>query len=139
MPRRFRSKATLRIMGDALVPDDVTRLLCCPPTRAETKGEVIRSKHSGRQRVARTGSWRLVANDRNPEDLEGRVAEIFSRLNYDPATWRALAEAYTIDLFVGLFMANDNEGLTLSPQALAMLSERHVTLSLDIYGLNGDD
>ena len=131
----FRSKSTLRITGDALIPDDVTRLLGCPPTRAEMKGEVRPSKH-----VARTGSWRLVASERNPEDdLEGQVAEIFSRLNADPAAWKALAEAYTIDLFVGLFMARDNEGLTLSPQALATLSERHVRLSLDIYGPNGDD
>src|SRR5262245_57278579 len=67
-----RFKATLRITGDALIPDDVTHLLGCLPTRAETKGEIRPSKH-----VARTGSWRLVASDRNPDDLEGQVAEIF--------------------------------------------------------------
>jgi len=46
------SKATLRIIGDALIPDEITRLLACAPTRAWSKGNVIRGKRTGRERIS---------------------------------------------------------------------------------------
>jgi hypothetical protein len=38
-----------------------------------------------------------------------------------------------MDMFCGLFMKNENEGLSLSAESLAMLGERSIELSLDIY------
>ena len=53
-----------------LVPDEITRILRCEPTSAEFKGQVIRSK-TGRDRIARTGSWYLEVSHRTPDDLDG--------------------------------------------------------------------
>lgn len=38
-----------------------------------------------------------------------------------------------MDMFCGLFMQNENEGQSLSAELLAMLGERGIDLSLDIY------
>ena len=128
-----RSVATLRLFGDDLDPEEITRILGKPPTRSERKGEVIRREGTGIERTARTGSWRLEVADRRPEDVDGQVAELLSALTTDVGVWQALASKYKVDLFVGLFMKDSNEGLSLSPTTLTKLGERGISIGFDIY------
>ena len=51
-----RTVASLRIFGDDLDPDEVTRLLGKRPDASERRGETVRAP-SGRERVLRRGSW----------------------------------------------------------------------------------
>ena len=67
--------------------------------------------------------------------LDGQIIEILGRLNKDPEVWASLAARFRMDLFCGLFMANSNEGLTLSPEALLALGTRHIELALCLYDL----
>jgi hypothetical protein len=127
-------KVTLRITGDALVPDEITRLLGCAPTHTRRKGDVIRSKVTGRERIAPTGTWQLEAEARDPADLDRRVNEVLDRMTEDPEVWARLSQAFRIDLFCGLFMERSNEGMALSPSTLAALGGRGIELSLDVYG-----
>lgn len=132
-----RSVATLRISGDALIPDEVSRLLGWQSDYAQTKGEHIVGKSTGNVRIARIGMWSLYATDHEPEDLDAQIAELLAKLTDDLAVWNALAERFQLDLFCGLFMQASNEGLTISPKSLTALGQRHIELGLDIYG--GDD
>jgi Domain of unknown function (DUF4279) len=127
------SKAGLRIIGETLVPDEVTHLLGCAPTRARRKGDVIRGKTTGRERIAPTGSWQLEADARDPADLDEQIAQILDRLNPDPQVWAELSRAFRIDLFCGL-MERGNGGMALSPSTLAALGSRGIELAFDIYG-----
>lgn len=132
MDVQMRSKASLRIGSDDLVPERITQTLGSSPTEARTKGEVRWSK-TGREWVVPRGYWSLKATEREPEDLDAQIAEIFDRINPDPQAWAALTREHKIDLFCGLFMAKENEGVTLSPKALMTLASRGVPLALDIY------
>jgi len=58
------SAAGLRIIGDDVVPEEITRVLGCEPTSTTVKGQVIRGKKTGQERIARTGSWHLDVPDR---------------------------------------------------------------------------
>ncbi len=136
---RLRSKASLRIMGDALIPAAITRLLGCEPTAAHVKGETRIGKRTGREYRYHSGQWRLQATERDPENLDAQIAEIFSQVTADPAVWAELAKEFHIDLYCGLFMVNGNEGVTLSAQSLSILGSRGVELSLDIYEGGDDD
>jgi hypothetical protein len=131
----MRSRATLRIIGDGLVPDEITSLLGCEPTSVQSKGEVIRG-NTGRERIAHIGLWRLRAEERTPEDLNAQIAEILDRLNPDPEAWMSLASRFRMDLFCGLFMGRSNEELNVSPAALLALGSRGIELRLDIYDAN---
>jgi hypothetical protein len=51
-----RAFATLRVAGDELDPDDITRLLGVQPSEAYRKGETF-SKGRARNLSARTGIW----------------------------------------------------------------------------------
>jgi|SRR6516162_151531 len=131
-----RAVATLRIIGDSLVPDDVTRALGTSPSASQLKGQELRGK-DGRVRTAKFGAWRLHASETSPADLDAQVAEILAKLSSDLRIWSELSAKFDVDLFCGWFMEKENEGLGVSPQTLRSLGERGIELSLDIY--SGDD
>jgi len=126
------SAATLRVIGDDLLPDEITRLLGCEPTAEQTKGQVIRHR-SGRERVARTGAWRLAVPDEEPADLNKQVAQLLGKLTDDLAVWKEIGSRFHVDLFCGLFMEEGVEGETLSAETLEALGSRGIELELDIY------
>ena len=128
-----QSIVTLRISGDALVPSEITALLGAPPTEAETKGDEIIGRKTGRRRVAKSGMWRLSAADREPEDMNAQIQELLGQLTPDLSVWKRIAERYELDLFCGLFMGDTNDGITLSAASLTALGQRHIELQLDIY------
>ena len=137
MAQLKESAVALRIMGDDLIPDEITKLLRASPTHVQTKGDKIVGKKTGHVRIAKSGMWRLCASDREPEDMDGQIREIFIQMTGDLAVWRDITKRYQVDLFCGLFMGCSNEGLTLSPQSLTTLGERGIKMGLDIYA--GDD
>ena len=64
------AKATLRIMGDSLIPEEVTSMLGGTPTEAQRKGQELRGL-AGIPRTAKFGMWRLRATETTPGDLVG--------------------------------------------------------------------
>ncbi len=137
MTQLRKSAVTLRIMGDDLIPGEITKLLGASPTHSETKGDKIVGKKTGLVRIANTGMWRLCALDREPEDMDGQIHEILSQMTPDLAVWQSITKQYNADLFCGLFMRVGNEGLTISSESLAALGARGIEMGLDIYA--GDD
>ena len=127
------SIATLRFFGDDLVPEEVSALLCGAPTFSCLMGQVRIAPRTGHVYTAKTGSWRLRATRREPEDLEAQVFEILDQLSQDLGVWADLSSRYEPDLFCGIFMASSNDSLPLSASALCALGQRGVALSLDIY------
>ncbi|MFC0018329.1 DUF4279 domain-containing protein [Roseibacillus persicicus] len=125
---------TLRIIGDDLDPEEVSRLLCCRPTSAQRKGEEIVGKKTGTLRVAKSGSWRFEVSDCENGDLDEQIKGVFRPLSGDITVWRFLASRFKMDLFCGLFMNCSNEGLDVSAESLLALGERGVSLGLNLYG-----
>lgn len=77
----------------------------------------------------------LESSSREPECLDQQVDELLGQLTPDIATWQALCKRFSVDLFCGLFMGSENEGLTISPASLAALGRRGIEVSLDVYAL----
>jgi hypothetical protein len=121
-------------MGDELDPAEITKLLGTEPTHAEKKGDKIVGKKTGTVRIVKAGSWRLTADDREPEDLDGQIQEILSKTTQNFAVWQDLGKRFEIDLFCGLFMNGTNEGLSISATSLKALGDRGIEIGLDIYG-----
>src|SRR5581483_12164918 len=60
MPEARETTVCFRLWSDDLVPSEVTERLGITPSLAYAKGEVWQvSKRTGRQYVARTGTWHL--------------------------------------------------------------------------------
>ena len=133
MAHLARSVASLRIFGDDLQPEVVSRILGCTPTKTWPKGHIQICK-SGREVAKRTGGWLLHASDAEPENLDGQVAELLAKLTSDIAIWTEVGQRFEVDLFVGWFMESSNEGVSISSKTMFALAERGIELSLDIYG-----
>lgn len=131
------SIATLRLFGDDLVPEEITALLGSAPTEACAKGENITSRPTGNVRIAKTGSWRLRATRREPEDLESQISEVLDRLSSDPEIWRSLSR-FEPHFFCGIFMSSSNDGMGLSPKVLLALGQLGIGIVLDIYDASDD-
>lgn len=131
MPELARTTVGLRIFGDDLDPAEITRLMGVQPTGCARRGDARRTA-SGRDAVARSGSWRLDAGV--PGDLGAQIGALLDRLPSDPSVWRELTRRYRCDVFCGLFMWDANEGTELPPEVLAMLGAPGLRLGLEIYG-----
>ena len=53
-------------------------------------------------------------------------------MSQDLTAWTDLSRRYRGDLFCGLFLADGNEGITLSVDTMRAISERCLELDLDI-------
>jgi hypothetical protein len=74
-----RAKATLRIIGDTLIPEEITNLLGAAPTEAQRKGEELLGP-TGISRIAKFGMWRLRATETTPGDLDAQVRRFLGTL-----------------------------------------------------------
>ncbi|HEY0683647.1 MAG TPA: DUF4279 domain-containing protein [Steroidobacter sp.] len=133
-----RTVATLRISGEELDPEEVSALLGHPPDKAQRKGDEIVGRNTGTVRIARFGMWRLRAPDAEPGDLDAQVSHILGKLTDDLTVWKHIASRFQVDLFCGLFMDKEIEGLSMSPRSLLLLGERGIEIGLDIYSGDGE-
>jgi hypothetical protein len=129
-----KSVVSLRIIGDFLMPDEITKMLGAPPTKSQIKGETLHSKNTDKTRIAKFGMWRLDSANSEPENLDGQIKEVLGKLTDNLEIWFKIREQFEVDFFCGLFMGVSNEGLSLSPQTLADIGLRGIELGLDIYG-----
>lgn len=136
-----RSVATLRIMGDELVPEEISRLLGAEPTSGHEKGHQAPSGPSGRTVTRSSSMWRLSAEETKPENLDCQVSELLGLVTSDLSVWSSIAARFRVDLFCGWLMGSGNEGVEISPETMVALGQRGIQLSIDIYGpdaLSGD-
>ena len=129
-----RLRASLRIFGDELEPDEITRLLGKQPHGVQRRGYPMLMPSGAEGRIMPFSSWFLQADESFSGDLDVQVAQILDRTTDDLTVWRHIASAYKMDLYCGLFLRSYNEGLSLSPSTLRDLGEREIVLALDIYG-----
>ena len=132
-----KTAASLRFFGDDIDPDEITARLGAAPTVGVRKGGTWQTD-LGVSKPARTGSWRLSAERRDPGDLDGQIGALLDGLNDDLSVWQDLTTRFQADLFCGLFLQERNEGLSLSPGTIRDLGRRGLALSLDIYGPEPD-
>jgi hypothetical protein len=130
-----RVTISLRVFGDDLDPDEVSRLLGCQPTKCQVKGEVIVGRHSGLRREARTGSWILESDDERSMRLDEQIVNLLARVTRDLAAWEELTERYKADLFCGLFLEEENRACRLSAEVMRRLAERGLSIGFDIYAV----
>jgi hypothetical protein len=130
-------RASLRITGDDLEPNEVTRLLGCQPSEAWEKGQPM----PGRARAPRanTGGWLLRSDLPKLSELEAKIQNILDRITDDREAWLAIHNRFRADIFCGLFMHEMNQGFELSPSILRRLADRGLKIGFDIYADCSDD
>ena len=126
-----RVRASLRVFGEALDPDEVSALLGRPPSRQHRKGDKIEGK-SG-DAVEPTGAWILDSPLSEKVELEEHVEVMLASLSNDMDEWSSLTDRFSASIQCSLFLDQYNEGFELSPRVTQALSERGLVAAFDIY------
>jgi uncharacterized protein DUF4279 len=127
-----RLEIELRVTGEDLDPERITRMLGVHPTIAARRGEEI--DVGGVPVVQRTGVW-TYALPASPEwELADAIDTLLERLPHDPALWESLAGWATMAVVWGLFIHDGDRAADVAPDTLARLAERRLALSLQIRG-----
>jgi hypothetical protein len=119
----------LRVHGDDLVPDEVTRLLGVAPTKAWRLGE----RWNPRLPPAGTGAW-FLDEGWAPEEPEALTRRLLDRLPADPACWAELRSRFRVSVCYGISLEAWNRGFDLSGATIGRLAVLGVEVGFDIYG-----
>jgi len=127
-------RVSLSVVGEDVDPEAVSDLLGSPPDRSHRLGDFGSSDPDGSP-VPPRGHWGISTEGRIPEDepLSRHVQSLLDRVTANVPTWRELADKYSCRIFVGWFMAQRNEMVSLDPELLGALAERQLRLEVDLY------
>lgn len=122
---------TLRIMGEDLVPADVSAVLRCSPDQAWSKGEewVV----AGQKRLRSFGMWSIHGADTDGRGFERELLRLLDRISNDELVWDHLNAQFDVDVFCGVHLNAWNRGFSLSPLVLQRLAARRLRIDFDIY------
>lgn len=123
----------LRVCGDDLDPEMVSRVLGCQPSRSQRKGQSILAPTGEVKRIARTGSWLLDSPVGAEATIDEAIQTLFASLPRDLSLWTSLTSRFAVDLICDLTVRCVNRGFNLRPEVLALVAERGITLGLDIF------
>lgn len=130
-----RVRASLRVHGDALEPDEVSALLGHEPTRCHRKGDKCGSRRGS---IESTGAW--ILDSRMPEraEVEDHIESILALLTADADEWASLTDRFSASVLCGLFLDQLNEGFELSPRICKALGSRGLVIAFDLYSGDPD-
>jgi Domain of unknown function (DUF4279) len=122
----------LRFSGEALEPDEITRLLGLPPTGAHRKGDTVSLPNPSNSYTAKEGYW-AISTERSTRDIEEQLTDLFAQLTPDLDVWGSLTKRYKAYLFCGVFLSWFGHGFSMSSTLHRALSERNLLITFDIY------
>jgi Domain of unknown function (DUF4279) len=128
-----RATLCLRVCGDDLDPDLVTRILGVVPSRSQRKGQPVLSSAGEPKRIARTGSWLLARPVSHDRTLDDEIESLLDSLPQTAQTWATLRERYRVDLICDVFVRGVNQGFELSPRVLELMGRFGISLGIDIF------
>ncbi len=127
-----RVRASLRVFGDSLEPEEVSALLGRPPTRQHRKGDKIEGK-TGNDAVEPTGAWILDSALPEKVEVEEHIEVLLASVSNDMDEWSSLTDRFSASVLCSLFLDQYNEGFELSPRIAQSLAERGLVVAVDIY------
>jgi hypothetical protein len=129
-----KTKASFRVMGPELDPDEVTRLLGLEPDYAHRRGDANLGKSGRRYADFPEGLWKISSGAGEEATVEEHLLALLERIEPGQA---GIARCHELglraDVFVGLFAAGEPGGQGIGPETCRRLGELGLRLELDYY------
>lgn len=130
-----RVRASLRVFGDTLEPEEVSALLGHAPTRAHRKGDKV---GPGGRSIEPTGAWILDSRISEKAEVEDHIESILALLTSDHDEWARLTDRFSASVLCSVFLDQYNEGFELSPRICRSLAARGLVVAFDVYSGDPD-
>jgi Domain of unknown function (DUF4279) len=124
------SRASLRIAGDTLQPNEISILLGLEATRSGVKGERFSSRHSA---VRRTSFWFLECPLSKHLPLEEHLKWLLNLLEAKHDLIISISDKWRVEFFCGFFSENGQGGVTFDQGLLRRLAHLGIPLVLDFH------
>lgn len=126
---------TLAVKGEDLDPNEISATMGRMPNQSQRKDKALYRPDGSLMRVPKFGAWwaTLKREDTDEWDCGEAIAELLATMPRDPAIWGDLGRRYRVSVSVGLSLVADPKGFELSPDVMAYLGERRITVGFDIY------
>ena len=124
------SRASVRIFGETLQPEEIEAKLGLKATRTHVKGQ----PRSRRYNVPwRHSLWSLESPLSDDHDMADHLKWLLDRLEPRLDVIMALSAEYRVDLFCGFSSGSGQGGFTLDSTTLARIAKLGVPLVVDLY------
>jgi len=124
---------TLRFVGTDLKPKVLTRLFNVSPTTTYSRGD-SRGPNATKHGIPpyKVGAWLYSEDTAKVADLDAVLQRI---VKIAPVGWCELSGLSGIqgDVFVGLFLSDDQNGFHISVETIQLLNERNLEVVFDVY------
>lgn len=130
-----RVRASLRVFGDSLEPEEVSALLGHQPTRCHRKGDKCGPQGAS---IEPTGAWILDSRTSEKAEIEDHVESLLAIITSDHDEWASLTERFSASILCSVFLDQYNEGFELSPRLCKALANRGLVIAFDIYSGDPD-
>jgi hypothetical protein len=125
------SRASFRIFGETLVPEELGAALDIVATKTHIKGQ----RHSGSRGVWRDSAWLLCSPLQKHESLTEHLKWLLDRLEPKTDVIKAIAKKYRVDIFCGFSSGSGQGGFTIDVETLGRLANLGIPVGLDLYPL----
>ncbi len=128
-PIYFAYRASLRIFGDNLPLDEITRELGIQPTYTRRKGD--RSKPTSKT-VYRDDAWFFDSSLPDTEPLHRHIDEVWTAVKPRAMYLKGLKQRFNIDMFCGYRSNCDHAGIEVPASSLEMFTTLEIPLGMSI-------
>jgi hypothetical protein len=127
-PTYFAYSASLRIFGDAVDFDEITRTLGMAPTHSHRKGD----KKGPRSPPYKHDMWSFSPNVAEQRPLAEHIDALWSAIRHSEEYLRRLKAFATVDVFLGYRSNVDTAGVEIPHKSLEMFTRLEIPLGLSI-------
>lgn len=122
--------ATLRIYGDQLEPDELSRRLGLKPSESQTKG-----RPTEQQGLASVGGWFLSSKRQiESRDVQRHLGWILDQISdREPVLKELQAQGFEMDVFCFWVSAHGHGGPELSHEIMQRPSSLRLKIGFDVY------
>jgi len=124
------SRASLRIFGETLQPEEIGTALGLVATRSHLKGERRSSRHKA---VWRGSAWLLQSPLADESDMVDHLKWLIDVLEPKLDVIAELSNKYKIDFFCGFSSGNGQGGFRLDSLTLQRIAGFGIAFHLDLY------
>ncbi|MGA8431680.1 MAG: DUF4279 domain-containing protein [Candidatus Sulfotelmatobacter sp.] len=132
------SRASFRIFGETLQPEEIGVALGIAATRSHLKGELRDARHTA---VWRESAWLLRSPLARGTDLAEHLKWLLEAIESKTDVIAELSKKYRIDFFCGFSSGNGQGGFALDSDILRRIANFGIPLNLDLYppAIESDD